>query len=126
MGWRLHRGPGFSSEVRKRGWKASLRQYCINRMICQAIRDKNFAAGGCVSVESEYREPSARAGSRSSVLDLATPRSITMPLPDARKTYGTVSAEQRHEMSGLQFVQGLADGTLPLNTIAGTLGYDVS
>ena len=49
-----------------------------------------------------------------------------MPLPDARKTYGTVSAETRREMSGLQFVQGLADGTLPLNTIAGTLGYDVS
>lgn len=49
-----------------------------------------------------------------------------MPLPDARKTYGTVSAEKRREMSGLQFVQGLADGTLPLNTIAGTLGYDVS
>ncbi len=42
------------------------------------------------------------------------------------KTYGTVSAEKRREMSGLQFVQGLADGTLPLNTIAGTLGYDVS
>ena len=49
-----------------------------------------------------------------------------MLLPDARKTYGTVSAEKRREMSGLQFVQGLADGTLPLNTIAGTLGYDVS
>jgi uncharacterized protein (TIGR00369 family) len=29
-------------------------------------------------------------------------------------------------MSGLQFVQGLAEGTLPLNTIAKTLGYDVS
>jgi uncharacterized protein (TIGR00369 family) len=29
-------------------------------------------------------------------------------------------------MSGLEFVQGLADGTLPLNTIAQTLGYDVS
>ena len=42
------------------------------------------------------------------------------------KTYGTVSAEKRREMSGLQFVQGLAGGTLPLNTIAGTLGYDVS
>lgn len=28
-------------------------------------------------------------------------------------------------MSGLAFVQGLADGTLPLNTIARTLGYDV-
>jgi len=28
-------------------------------------------------------------------------------------------------MSGLEFVQGLADATLPLNTIARTLGYDV-
>jgi uncharacterized protein (TIGR00369 family) len=44
----------------------------------------------------------------------------------ASKTYGTVSAERRSEMSGLEFVQGLADGTLPLNTIAQTLGYDVT
>ena len=29
-------------------------------------------------------------------------------------------------MSGLAFVQGLADGTLPLNTIAETLGYDIT
>ena len=29
-------------------------------------------------------------------------------------------------MSGLEFVQGLVDGTLPLNTIAETLGYDVT
>src|ERR1700740_3388747 len=43
-----------------------------------------------------------------------------------RKTYGTVSAEQRQAMSGLAFVQGLADGSLPLNTIAQTLGYDVA
>lgn len=28
-------------------------------------------------------------------------------------------------MSGLEFVRGLADGTLPLNTIARTLGYDI-
>ena len=42
------------------------------------------------------------------------------------KTYGTVSAERRKEMSGLEFVQGLADGTLPLNTIARTLGYDIT
>ena len=41
------------------------------------------------------------------------------------KTYGTVSAEQRKQMSGLEFVQGLANGTLPLNTIARTLGYDI-
>jgi uncharacterized protein (TIGR00369 family) len=42
------------------------------------------------------------------------------------KTYGTVSAEQQKQMSGLEFVQGLASGALPLNTIARTLGYDVA
>ncbi|WP_027577071.1 PaaI family thioesterase [Bradyrhizobium sp. WSM1743] len=41
------------------------------------------------------------------------------------KSYGTVDAERQKQMSGLEFVQGLADGTLPLNTIAQTLGYDV-
>jgi uncharacterized protein (TIGR00369 family) len=29
-------------------------------------------------------------------------------------------------MSGFEFVQGLADGTLPLNTMAKTLNYDVT
>ena len=48
-----------------------------------------------------------------------------MPSITVRKTYGTVSAEARREMTGLEFVQGLANGTLPLNTIAETLGYDV-
>ena len=42
------------------------------------------------------------------------------------RTYGTVSADRQKEMSGLEFVQGLADGTLPLNTIARTLGYDIT
>jgi uncharacterized protein (TIGR00369 family) len=42
------------------------------------------------------------------------------------KTYGTVDDAQRKAMSGLEFVRGLADGTLPLNTIARTLGYDVT
>jgi uncharacterized protein (TIGR00369 family) len=42
------------------------------------------------------------------------------------KTYGTVSTERQKQMSGLDFVQGLADGSLPLNTIAQTLGYDVA
>ena len=41
------------------------------------------------------------------------------------KTYGTVGADEQKQMSGLAFVQGLADGTLPLNTIARTLGYDI-
>jgi uncharacterized protein (TIGR00369 family) len=41
------------------------------------------------------------------------------------KTYGTVSAERQNEMSGLEFVQGLVDGSLPLNMMARTLGYDI-
>ena len=41
------------------------------------------------------------------------------------RTYGTVSEEQQRAMTGLAFVKGLADGTLPLNTIAKTLGYDI-
>ena len=41
------------------------------------------------------------------------------------KTYGTVSADRQREMSGLEFVRGLVEGTLPLNTIAETLGYDI-
>jgi uncharacterized protein (TIGR00369 family) len=42
------------------------------------------------------------------------------------KTYGTVSADRQKQMSGLEFVQGLARGTLPLNLLAQTLGYDVT
>lgn len=41
------------------------------------------------------------------------------------KTYGTVAADRRKAMSGLEFVKGLASGVLPLNAIAQTLGYDV-
>jgi uncharacterized protein (TIGR00369 family) len=41
------------------------------------------------------------------------------------RTYGTVSPERQKAMSGLEFVQGLASGALPLNTIAQTLGYDI-
>ena len=41
------------------------------------------------------------------------------------KTYGTVNAERQREMSGLAFVQGLVDGSLPLNMMARTMGYDI-
>jgi uncharacterized protein (TIGR00369 family) len=44
----------------------------------------------------------------------------------AGKTYGTVSAETQKQMSGLEFVQQLAAGTLPLNTMAATLSYDIT
>jgi uncharacterized protein (TIGR00369 family) len=50
---------------------------------------------------------------------------VTAGRTDMAKTYGTISPELRKEMSGLDFVRGLVDGTLPLNTFARTLGYDV-
>ena len=49
-----------------------------------------------------------------------------MQNPTGSRTYGTVGADKQKQMTGLEFVQGLADGTLPLNPIAGTLGYDIT
>jgi uncharacterized protein (TIGR00369 family) len=41
------------------------------------------------------------------------------------KNYGTVSPKRQKAMSGLEFVNGLASGVLPLNTFTQILGYDV-
>jgi uncharacterized protein (TIGR00369 family) len=49
-----------------------------------------------------------------------------MPSRIASRTYGTVSTDRQKEMTGLEFVRGLADGTLPLNTMAQTLGYEIT
>jgi uncharacterized protein (TIGR00369 family) len=49
-----------------------------------------------------------------------------MPGGTATKSYGRVSEDQQKAMSGLEFVQGLVDGSLPLNTMAQTLGYDIT
>jgi uncharacterized protein (TIGR00369 family) len=49
-----------------------------------------------------------------------------MPSRTASRTYGTISPDRRKQMSGLEFVRGIVQGTLPLNTLAKTLGYDVS
>jgi hypothetical protein len=59
---------------------------------------------------------------RSDVESRSSPESASI----GSKTYGTVSADRQKQMSGLEFVQGLVDGTLPLNMIAQTLGYDVT
>src|ERR1700761_5561443 len=40
------------------------------------------------------------------------------------KTYGTVSADRQIGMSGLEFVNGLFDLSLPLNRCSRYLGYD--
>ena len=49
-----------------------------------------------------------------------------MPDRTSGKTYGKISAERQKEMTGLEFVQGLAQGTLPLNMMAQTLDYDIT
>lgn len=49
-----------------------------------------------------------------------------MPSRRASKTFGTVDASRQKDMSGLEFVQGLVDGSLPLNTMAQTFGYDIA
>ena len=56
---------------------------------------------------------------------ILTPREKASVTPIADRVYGTLSAASQKEMSGPEFVQGLANRTLPLNTIARTLGYDV-
>lgn len=42
-----------------------------------------------------------------------------------KKTYGVVSPDKRQHLTGLEFVQGLTSGSLPLNQMAATLGYDI-
>lgn len=41
------------------------------------------------------------------------------------KRYGLVSPDEQAALGGLAFVQGLASGVLPLNSMARTLGYDI-
>ena len=41
------------------------------------------------------------------------------------RRYGVVSADERRALDGLEFVQRLVTGALPLNTMARTLGYDI-
>jgi uncharacterized protein (TIGR00369 family) len=57
---------------------------------------------------------------------LARDQEKSMPASQTSRSYGTVTAARRAEMKGLEFVQGLADGTLPLNTMALTLGYAIT
>ena len=41
------------------------------------------------------------------------------------KRFGVIDDDRQRALSRLEFVQGLVDGTLPLNTMAQTLGYDI-
>jgi uncharacterized protein (TIGR00369 family) len=41
------------------------------------------------------------------------------------KRFGVIDDDLTRAMTGLEFVQGLVDGSLPLNPMAETLGYDI-
>jgi len=43
----------------------------------------------------------------------------------SKKRYGVVPPADQAALSGLEFVQGLASGALPHNSMARTLGYDI-
>jgi uncharacterized protein (TIGR00369 family) len=86
-------------------------------------RGRPYIAAACSTGASQARSQACRG--RALQVDQETAEH-PMPSRIASRTYGTVSADRRKEMSGLEFVQGLADGSLPLNTIAKTLGYDVT
>lgn len=49
-----------------------------------------------------------------------------MQTTGTNRTYGTVSPDRLRQLTGLQFVEGLANGTLPLNQMARTLGYSIA
>ncbi len=42
------------------------------------------------------------------------------------RAFRTVSGDDQKQMSGLEFVQGLVSGALPLNTFAEALGYEIA
>ena len=70
--------------------------------------------------------PSPRTGPVSGVIGrmkVILNSSVVEPVP-APVRVRTASAQDRAK-AGLDFVRGLVDGTLPLNTMARTLGYDV-
>ncbi|HKS63283.1 MAG TPA: PaaI family thioesterase [Xanthobacteraceae bacterium] len=48
-----------------------------------------------------------------------------MTASSSGKRFGVIDDNQRRAMTGLEFVQGLVNGTLPLNPMAETLGYDI-
>ena len=41
------------------------------------------------------------------------------------RQYGVVSVDERQDLNGLDFVLGLVSGSLPLNTMARTLAYNI-
>jgi uncharacterized protein (TIGR00369 family) len=43
----------------------------------------------------------------------------------SQKKYGVIDSDKLREMSGLEFVQGLVKGSLPLNSMARAIGYDI-
>ena len=49
-----------------------------------------------------------------------------MSEPNGDRRYGIVSADDQKRMTGLEFVQGLLDGSLPLNSLAKIMGYQIT
>ena len=48
-----------------------------------------------------------------------------MAITPVIKRFGSIDPARIAALSGLDFVQGMVDGSLPLNTMARTIGYDI-
>jgi uncharacterized protein (TIGR00369 family) len=53
-------------------------------------------------------------------------RTMALTKISKERRYGVVSVDERRALGGLEFVQGLVTGSLPLNSMARTLGYDIA
>ena len=53
-------------------------------------------------------------------------RDMSLTRISKERRYGVISVDERRALDGLEFVQGLVTGSLPLNTMARTLGYNIA
>ena len=90
------------------------------------IRRRSPIPASFLATESDFGEFAASSQRNRAPLKQGGACRPTMPIGVTGKSYGRVSEEQQKSMSGLEFVQGLVDGSLPLNTMARTLGYDIT
>src|SRR5258706_80639 len=85
--------------------------------------------GSCAAASLTGAAMAMRSRARCSVDDSPPrpPYNLPQPMTDlaTRKRFGVVADGHQRALGGLEFVQGLADGPLPLNTMAQTLGSDI-
>jgi uncharacterized protein (TIGR00369 family) len=76
-------------------------------------------------MESDFSQTGIRIDDNGCLHHQRAPRPSIMSESHGKR-YGTVSIDDQRGMSGLEFIQRMIDGVLPTNTMANTLGYDIT